>query len=250
MDLDREAELTRLADGTLPEERRAEVEAYALEHPDALAEQRRALALLQAAADVPAPARLHAHVRAAAHARAKRRRFALPRLRLGLGGALAAAAVAVVVILVGGTAAGPTVAEAATLAARGPAAGAPAVQPGRPTLLAEKIGGVTFPAYEGKFGWRAIGRRQDRLDGRSTTTVFYAKGSRRVAYTIVDGDALDVPQDALVTTADGVRVASFTAQGRPAVTWERNGRTCVLTGADEATLVELAAWRGKGSISF
>jgi hypothetical protein len=40
--------------------------------------------------------------------------------------------------------------------------------------------------------------------------------------------------------------------GRLVVTWQRNGRTCILTGPgiDRDTLLELAAWRGMGAIPF
>jgi hypothetical protein len=40
--------------------------------------------------------------------------------------------------------------------------------------------------------------------------------------------------------------------GKPAVTWERNGRTCVMTGAGvpDAKLAELAGWQAKGQLEF
>ena len=36
------------------------------------------------------------------------------------------------------------------------------------------------------------------------------------------------------------------------MTWERDGRTCVLTGmgVPAGTLVKLAAWKGKGAVDF
>jgi hypothetical protein len=36
------------------------------------------------------------------------------------------------------------------------------------------------------------------------------------------------------------------------VTWRRQGHTCVLsgTGVDRDTLLELAAWKGQGAVSF
>jgi hypothetical protein len=36
------------------------------------------------------------------------------------------------------------------------------------------------------------------------------------------------------------------------VTWVRDGHTCVLSGvgAEAATLLDLAAWKGKGAVRF
>ncbi|HYQ10159.1 MAG TPA: anti-sigma factor [Gaiellaceae bacterium] len=90
------AELAALADGSLPPERRAELEAQVAASPalaDRLAEQERAVALLQGAGDeVDAPAGLRARVEAQRPARPAR----APR-RLAVAG-LAAAAVAAAVV--------------------------------------------------------------------------------------------------------------------------------------------------------
>jgi anti-sigma-K factor RskA len=95
------AELAALADGSLPAQRRAELEAQVAASPalaDRLAEQERAVALLRGAEDeVDAPAGLRARVEAQRPARTAR----APR-RLALGGVavavVAAAAIAVAVI--------------------------------------------------------------------------------------------------------------------------------------------------------
>jgi anti-sigma-K factor RskA len=99
-----EEELAALADGSLDPERRAELEAQLEASPslaDRLAEQERAVALLQGAGDeVEAPAGLRAHLEAQRSTRTVR----TPR-RLALGGvaaaAAAAAAVAAVVVIGG-----------------------------------------------------------------------------------------------------------------------------------------------------
>jgi anti-sigma-K factor RskA len=101
-----EEELAALADGSLAPERRAELEARIEASPilaDRLAEQERAVALLQGAGDeVEAPAGLRARLDAQRSARTVR----TPR-RLALGGiataAVAAAAVAAVVIVGSGS---------------------------------------------------------------------------------------------------------------------------------------------------
>jgi anti-sigma-K factor RskA len=91
------AELAALADGSLPADRRAELEGRVAASPelaDRLAEQQRAVALAQsAAAEVKAPADLRARIEARRHARTAR----APR-RLLMAGAAAAAVVAAVAI--------------------------------------------------------------------------------------------------------------------------------------------------------
>ena len=82
--------------------------------------------------------------------------------------------------------------------------------------------------------------------------MYYASGLRRVAYTIVSGNALHTPSGASSTTRSGVEFRSFRAGGRAVVTWQRRGHTCVLSGkaVRPAELLALADWRGKGAIPF
>jgi hypothetical protein len=49
-----------------------------------------------------------------------------------------------------------------------------------------------------------------------------------------------------------VKLRPFDEEGREVVTWLRGGQTCVLSGerVSEATLLELAAWKGMGSVKF
>src|SRR5947207_12793421 len=99
------AELSALADGTLPAERRVVVEARVAASPELrqlVDRQRRAVAATAVAASEPAPASLQAGVEAQVRgAGARRARTGWVRPRLALGGAAAAvAAVALAVLLV------------------------------------------------------------------------------------------------------------------------------------------------------
>ena len=76
---------------------------------------------------------------------------------------------------------------------------------------------------------------------------------RTLAYTIVGGDALDAPEEAVTIEAEGTPVEIFrTSDGTPAATWEREGQTCVLSGegVPDAKLAELAGWKGMGEVAF
>lgn len=245
-------ELAALADGSLDAGRQAEVEA-ALATSSELAllleEQERALNLVRGVgATVEAPSSLRARIAAERRpARAPRRR-----LKLGVGLATAAVAALALFLVLPGGAGGPSIAAAAERSTR-PASGAPPQPlPAQPKLLAQSVGGVAFPNWKDKFGWRASGVRTDELDGRRMTTVFYRKEGRRLGYTIVDGRPLQIPSDAAVVEREGTELHTFVLEGRYVVTWLRGGHTCTLSGTalPRAILVKLAAWNGKGSIPF
>jgi hypothetical protein len=222
-------DLAALADGSLPAERRAEVERRVAASPElsaSLARQRRALAAVHAAAG-PAPAGL----------RARLERLREPRRRpLGIAVGLAGAAVAVaLVLLVGpGGADSPSVADAAVLATRPPSAGPP------PRLPA--VEGVRFPRWDERFHWRATGVRSDRLGDHPATTVYYRYDGHRVGYTIVGGQALAAPSDAARSVRGRTAFHSLRLGSRTVVTWRRKGHTCVLSGAGirRGTLLTLA----------
>jgi hypothetical protein len=134
-----------------------------------------------------------------------------------------------------------------------PATGpAPAVSSATPKLLDATAGDVPFPNWLEQFGWRATGVRRDVIDEREATTVFYEKNGRRIGYTIVAGDALDVPEGAIPAQREGVELAGLTLDGREVVTWKRGGLTCILSGdvVARSTLLKLAAWQGKGDVPF
>jgi anti-sigma factor RsiW len=248
----REEELAGLADGSVSDARRATLEARVAESPELalrLAEQEHAVALVRgAAAEVEAPAALRARIESRRPTRTLRSRS----LALGGGVALAAAALLLLVIALPTGAGGPTVAEAAALTTMPATAPAPPVLDANPKLLDEAVGEIPFPNWLEKFGWRATGVRTDTIDGRDATTVFYEKDGRRLGYTIVAGEALDVPAGAERTRREGVELALLRVDGRDVVTWQRGEMTCVLAGdvTDEATLEKLAAWRGQGEVPF
>jgi anti-sigma factor RsiW len=245
------AELCALADGTLPGERRAAVEARVAASPELqklVERQRRTVAATRTLADEPVPASLSAGVDTQREKVRPKGSSLAP--RLGLAGALAAALAIVVVIVSGGTE-GPTVADAAQVATRPPTASPPPPADASGTRLALDVEGVVFPDLRRSHGWRAVGARADELDGRRVKVVYYAKGARRIAYVIVAGNGLPRPSGGRSTVLDGVQFQSLRLDGRPAVTWRRSGRTCVLIGSSSrGELLRLANWRGGGTLRY
>jgi hypothetical protein len=249
------ADLARYVDGTLPEDRRAEVAARIAASPQlsSIIELQGVTAdALGTTTEVGAPARLRGGVD---RRRDRRRGARSGRTGLVLGGAFATAAVAVlalVLILPGGVAGRPSVADAAALARKPPTLAAPAAVPGAPQLLRAEVDRLPFPDYAAKFGWEPVGARHDAPSGRDATTVYYQRGRRSVAYTIVSGKALDPPPGARSTHRGKVEYRTLRLDGRTVLTWVRKGHTCVLSGtaARPAELVALADWRGKGAIPF
>jgi anti-sigma factor RsiW len=241
------AELAALADGSLPSERRAEVEARIADSPELaelVARQRRALGAVRPMAEEPVPSSLRERVgelRPTAPGSSAGRGL-VPRLALSAGAAVVVAVVAVVITLGGGGATAPTVADAAQLATK-PATGPPPGRaPGNAGALAASVDGVDFPDLRRPDGWTPAGVRRGTLDGRDVLVVFYAKESRRLAYAVVAGDALGGGTASYASSRyRGVDFRTFTVDGRPAVTWLRNGHTCVLTGdASRSELLALA----------
>jgi hypothetical protein len=256
------AELTALADGSLGGSRRERLEAQVARSPELAAlleQQRKAVGAMRSVA-VRAPEGLRARVEAerGGARRTGRASATAPRtsrgrrLRLGLALAGATAAVALVVALaLPGAPGGPSVVEAAELGAR--PATQPAPGPGGPKLLAASAQGLPFPDWRERFGWRATGERQDEIEGRDAVTVFYAKEGRRIAYTIVSGEALDPPPRSARARREGTRLRYVRADdGRLIVTWRRSGRTCILTGSGvpAGSMLDLAGWRGLGAVPF
>jgi hypothetical protein len=226
------------------------------EEEQALARKGEAL-ISAAVADARAPQSLRESIerdreRAAARARAPFWR----RHRWGLAAAgTAAAALAAVAIALetgGGGSTDPSLASVYAAARLDPTETAPTPVGGTPPVLDAKVGALEFPDWRQKFGWKAVGQRTDKLNGRNTTTVFYRKGAKKIAYTIVSGKALDVPDDAGRARREGTLLRTFRNDSRPAVTWLREGHTCVLAGAGvpRPILLKLAAWKGKGAVRF
>jgi hypothetical protein len=242
-----EAELTRLADGTLPADRQAELRARIAQSPElaaALAEQEHAVTLLRAV-DTPAPASLRAQLDELTGAGARGRRPARRwRRALVLPGATAlAAAIAAVVVLVGGGSAAPTVPQAARLALASATLPAPAVDPHQSKNLRMRTAGIPFPAWGHKSGWVASGARTDTLDGRRIATVFYtAPNGKRIGYAISSGAPLSGVKGQTVSR-DGIRFTLQQAGSARVISWVRAGHTCVIAGrsVSDQTLLRLAS---------
>src|SRR3954467_14734602 len=257
---DDEAALVAYVDGRLDPEERSSVETRAAADPSFAA----ALALQQEGRDAIATAAestgapLAPRPRGGGIAAQGRRhgdRGPSARTRLGgirwPGAGLLAGAVAAVIaalVLLGGGA--PGVEDVAAAAVRAPTAPVAAV-PSTSPLLREKVGEVLFPNYFKKFGWKAVGTRTDEIGGRDTRTVFYEKDGKRIAYTIVDGEALEWP-DGSKKSVEGTVMRALEYEGRDVVTWRRGGHTCVLSSKDvpRAQLLALAGWKAKGAVKF
>lgn len=242
------ADVSALADGTLDPARRAEVQerVAASPHLSALYERERRIvdALRHAQATERAPAGLRARIEASRPSQASlaRRRFAYGG---GVAVALAAVVLALVFALPSGTPGGPSVSDAAALAARGATQAPPVPDPSIPSgRLHESVGDVYFPNWTSQFGWQAVGERTDKLNGRTAVTVYYRWKGETIAYTIVHSPPLAEPS-AKPTDWDGTELRTLTLNGRMVVTWRRAGDTCVLsgTGITAAELQKLAAWK-------
>jgi hypothetical protein len=236
-----DAELAQLVDGSLEPARASELEAA---FGDRIARMRAGRDLARtAAASVEAPFELRRRVDALGSAPSGlvSRRLRDWRPLAALAGVAAAALIALVLATGSGA---PTVTAVLDAAGGAPAA---AISPAGGPLLPVEVEGVRFPDYEEKFGWRAVGQRTDEVEGRSVTTVTYARGDERVRYSIVAGDALDQPDGADID-AEGTALRQV---GPNALTWERQGHTCIMEGsAPLGTLAELAGWKAKGEVPF
>jgi anti-sigma factor RsiW len=250
-----EADLVAFVDGRLDSDGRARVEARADRDPDyksaLLRQQVGRDAVTAAAESTGAPLALKARVEEMGAARGRHKgeqrsgvRTRLGGLRWPAAGGIAAGSLAVilaVVMMIGG---GPGIEDVAAAATRPPTA---EVAPVPPTskVLDERVADVRFPNYAGKFGWKAVGTRTDEIKGRATRTVFYEKDGKRIAYTVVSGDALDQPDAADRATVEGTVIRALRAEGREVVTWRRRGHTCVMTSKDvsRAQLLKLAGWK-------
>jgi anti-sigma factor RsiW len=238
-----EAELARVADGSLEAAHEAEVRRRLEGSPElsaALGEQERAMAMLRSI-DVKAPESLHAVLdEQRRHAVRKPRR----RLRFGLGYALpATVAVAValaIVLMTSGGSSGPSLQQTVRLTLA--SATYPAPSERNASTLDATAAGIPFPYWQQTVGWRAVGARVDRVGGREIQTVFYgSRHGRRVGYAIVGGPAVPVGHGRTVTVG-GVPYHFLNQGSATLVTWLRAGHTCVIAGrgVSEAMLLRLA----------
>lgn len=232
-----EADLARLADGSLPAQRQAELRDELASSPklaSALADQERAIALLRSTDEVRAPDSLRQRIEqqaATAHAPRKRTWAWLgPRLAIPSVTALAAAAAVAVVLITGGGTSAPTLTQTTHLALAAARFPAPAESKTSGGTLQDSIAGISFPYWGDKPGWNAVGARADRVAGRDIATVYYrGQDGTRVGYTIVDGAPVHVSGGTTVVR-DGVRFTLLKQGDARLVTWLRSGHTCVIAG--------------------
>jgi hypothetical protein len=221
------------------------------------AAEQRAAALVRAV-DVRAPETLHRRVRemvaSPPAARRRARGGALGgRLRPTLAAmAVAAIAGAAVALLTGGAQhrQGPSLSAASRLTLSAASTGAPRESRAHAAQLDVAVDGVAFPYWEERFGWRATGTRTDTIGGRSVTTVFYSgPHARRIGYAIVGGTPAPAASGGTVVWHGGVAYRLRQVGGVPVVTWQRDGRLCVLSGrgVNGTTLVRLASWSEGGT---
>jgi hypothetical protein len=230
-----EAELARLADGSLPESRQAELRAQVTGSPEltaALAEQQRAVKMLRAL-DQPAPAALRARVDELTRAGERSRRRPAIRWRRALllpGATALAIVVAAIVIVSGSGGSAPTVPQAAHLALAAATLPAPAVNPTDDTELKLTAAGIPFPNYGPSEQWSVSGARTDRLDGRTVTTVFYSdRDGHQVGYAIAGGAPLSGARGTKVRIY-GTTFTLARQGSAQLITWVRSGHTCVIAG--------------------
>ncbi len=231
---------------------------------DRAAERR--VAELVRAVDVRAPETLHRRVAEMVDTHPASRRRARKGDRAGalsgrLRPTLAAMALAAVIgaalaLLTGGGThravqpVGPSVSAASRLTLSAASTGAPRESHAHAAQLNMAVDGVAFPYWEERFGWRATGTRTDTIGGRSVTTVFYSgPRGRRVGYAIVGGAPAPATGGGTIVWHRGVAYRLQRVGGVPLITWQREGRLCVLSGrgVSGATLVRLASWSESGT---
>ena len=205
--------------------------------------------------DVPAPQPLHDRVEAMVAEKAKpaaapgtlREALAGARLRLGaLAAAGAAAGVAVALALGGPSGAGLSLGQAAAVTLRPATLPAPSESHHHDDQLSASVDGVAFPYWEDHFGWRSSGAREDTAGGRHVRTVFYTNANgQRVGYAIVSGVPAPKMPAGEVRWREGTAYhLSRTPGGANVVTWQRDGRLCVVAGygVSPEKLLTLASW--------
>lgn len=208
--------------------------------------------------DVRAPEELHSRTQALIEEHSQQRRLppraANERARLRLGaalGVLCAAVLALALILSsGGGSEQLSLRRTAALTALEATMGAPGESSGQRGQLAAAVDGVAFPYWEERFGWRSSGARQDRVGGRTVTTVFYRDNAgQRIGYAIVAGTPAPRLVGGVVRWRRGTPYRLLNENGSRVVAWLRGGHLCVVGGHGiaDATLLRLASWEEPGS---
>jgi hypothetical protein len=213
---------------------------------------RKGEALIAAAtADVRAPQSLRERIerdRERAAARARVPFWRRHRWFLAAAGAAAAALAAVAIVLgTGSDQTEPSLTKVYAAARLAPTEAAPARLGGSPPVLNAKVGNLAFPDWQQKFGWKAVGRREDTLAGRPVTTVFYRNPEgARLGYAVVSGAPLGGNPPGRQVTREGNTYHVALAGDRTIVTWTQQGHTCAIVASSVVPpprLVDLAASR-------
>ncbi len=204
-----------------------------------------------AVADVDAPQSLREAIerdRERARTRAPAPFWRRHRWSLGAAGAAVAALAAVAIALdTGADKADPSLTKVYAATRLAPTKAAPAPLGGSPPVLDARVGNLVFPDWQKRFGWKAVGRRDDTLSGRPVTTVFYRNPEgARFGYTVVSGDPLGGNPPGRQVTRKGKAYNVARAGKRTIVTWTQQGHTCAIvapSAVPRARLVDLAASR-------
>ena len=205
-----------------------------------------------AVADVRAPQSLREAIERdrerATTARARAPFWRRHRLGLAVAGVAAAALAAVAIALeTGSNEAEPSLTKVYAATQLAPTKAAPARLGGSPPVLDAKVGKLKFPDWQQKFGWKAVGRRDDSLSGRPVTTVFYRNPEEaRLGYSVVSGDPLVGKPPGRQVTRKGNTYLVAREGEHTTVTWTQQGHTCAIVASStvpQANLVDLAASR-------
>ena len=200
-------------------------------------------------ADVRAPQSLRESIeRERERATARKPFWRRHRLSLVAAGTAAVAlAVVAVALQSGGETSQPALAKVYETARLNPTTGAPRNLGGTPPVIDANVGELKFPDWEQKFGWTAVGRREDELSGRSVTTVYYRNPEgARLGYAVVSGEPLGDTPPGTPVTRDGKTYHVDQTGDRTIVTWTQQGHTCAIVASSEVPqdrLVDLAASR-------
>jgi hypothetical protein len=172
------------------------------------------------------------------------------RVLAATGSAVAVAAVLAGIVAVnqgGSGSSAPTLSAVEATARLEPTGPAPAPNGGDPPVLAARVGPIPFPDWQQKFGWKAVGAREDEVSGRTVKTVYYRNpDGARLGYSIVDGEPLLERPPGHAVTREGNTYHVANAGEHTVVTWTQQGHTCTFVASStvpEANLVELAASR-------
>ncbi len=112
--------------------------------------------------------------------------------------------------------------------------------PVSPTAGRGSIAGLRLQSLA-DLGWVPVGTRVDEVAGRAASTVFFERGGRRVALTVVSGQPVPPERGAVRITRDGVEMFRQVDEGRLVLSWRRAGRTTALSavGVSQSELLDL-----------